>query len=343
MDERDRRILAEQWFHAIDFGNDVVTPGRFGADVPPNYTLYGFFDLVRHMDLSKARCFDIGCMDGIASFVMKALGAREVIACDMTHRETFELARHRLGMHVEYKTPINALELPVIVGNERADLILLAGVLYHVFDPLAVLVACREALRLEGLLVIETTFLFDESGARMAFNPNDDSRRALPLPHVYWRPSKRAVHGMATLAGFQVLSTVAVDGRLTVIAQAKRPSAIEQRAPRIASAQDRHRNPHYLRGADFDRLEADASEPAQVLYRGPRDDRFLYRGLYQPVVPFQPRWQPRSEAVRWRDVARSARIHATMRAAEARACSGATVRAALRRVASGIEPLRRHS
>jgi hypothetical protein len=258
-------------------------------------------------------------MDGVASFVMKALGAREVVACDMARRETFEHARERLGLDVGYRVPVNALELPKVVGPERADLVLLAGVLYHVYDPLTVLVACRQSLRREGLLFVETTFLFDEGEPKMSFNPSDRSSRRIDFPHIYWRPSKAAVHGMLKLAGFEIVATRVVDGRLTVLARAKRPSEIDARDALIAAAQDRHRHRHYREAADFDALEADSAETSSIRYDGPRDDRFLYRARFRPQVPHAPAWSPPSPAVRLRDLARSARIHATLRLAEARA------------------------
>lgn len=311
--------LRKRWFHAIDLGDGVVTPGRFGPEVPPNYTLYGAFDLLRHVDLSEARCFDVGAMDGLASFVMKGLGAREVVACDMARRETFEWARERLGLEVGYRTPVEALDLPHVVGEARADLVLMAGVLYHVYDPLTVLVALRESLRREGLLLLETAFAYAEGGPRMTFNPSDPSPQRLDVSNVYWRPSKAALHGMLQLAGFEVLATRVVHARLTVLAQAKRPKDIAARHRLVKQAQDRRPHPHYREAGDFRALQRDTGTPARVRYAGPRDERILYRARFAPDVPYQPPWRPPSERVRWRDAAHGARMHALLRLAEARA------------------------
>lgn len=328
--------LQKQWFHAIDLGDGLVTPGRFGPDVPPNYTLYGVFDLLRHIHLTEARCVDVGTMDGIAAFVMKGLGAREVLACDMAERPTFAWARERLGLDVDYRTPVAALELPQALGDDKADLVLMAGVLYHVYDPLTVLVACRESLRREGLLLVETAFAYDEGGPRMTFNPADPSPRRLSISNVYWRPSKAALHGMLQLAGFEVLATRVVHARLTVLAQARRPKDIAARHDLVRVAQDRKPHPHYREAADFRALQSDQATAARVRYDGPRDDRYLYRAHFEPEVPFQPRWRPRNERVRWLDAAHGARMHATLRLAEARATAG--FREAL---ASGVNAVKR--
>jgi hypothetical protein len=310
-------ILDRRWFHAIDLGDGLVTPGRFGPEVPPNYTLYGVFEMLRDLDLAEARCFDLGTMDGIVSWALKGLGAREVVACDMAARPTWAAARDHLGLDVEYRTPVDALELPQVVGATGADLVVLCGILYHVYDPLTVLVACRESIRREGFLIVETAYLYDEGGPKMLFNPTDQSPRAMPHPHIYWRPSKRALHGMLELAGFEVVTTLAVDGRVAVLAQAKRPSEIEAREPRIAWAQDRHRHPHYDERAGFDALENDTTPAASITYEGPREDRFIYRALWKPCVPYQPSWRAPSATILARDLARSGRMHADTRRAEA--------------------------
>ena len=313
----DTALTKRTWFHAIELPDGRVTPGRFARDTPPNYTLFGAFDLLPHIDLSNARCFDVGAMDGIASFVMKGLGAREVVTCDMARRDTFLWAREKLGLDGEYRVPVSTLDMPAVVGPGKADLILMAGVLYHVYDPLTVLVALRESLRLDGLLLLETLSLFDEGRPVMSFNPSDRSRRRVDFPHVYWRASKSAVHGMLRLAGFEVVATRMVNARLTVLAQAKRPQDIEAREDLVALAQDHHRHAHYKEAANFDALSAAGDERARVSYRGPRDDRFLYRATFEPRVPHQPRWDPPRSVV-LRDLAKSARMHAAMRLGERR-------------------------
>src|SRR5688572_5897091 len=75
-------IRSERWFHAIDFGS-VSSGGRFPAATPPNYTLYGVFELLRAVSVAGHTAIDIGTMDGLTAFVLKTLGARRVIATDL--------------------------------------------------------------------------------------------------------------------------------------------------------------------------------------------------------------------------------------------------------------------
>lgn len=311
--EDQKWIDGRKWFHGIDFGGGVASRGRFGRDVPPNYTLYGTFEYLRQMKLENARCLDVGTMDGLASFVMKGMGAREVVACDMAERETFLFARKRLGLDIEYKTPVPAVELPVIFENQPADLVVMAGVLYHVYDPMNVLVAVREVLRPGGYLILETTHDFRAGGPTMSFNPVDDSAFGLNMPNVYWRPSKRALVGMLQLAGFSVVSTIAVNARLTVLARAARPKDIENRPERIATAQDRDLSIHYKECADFDTMQNDTTADASIDYHGPRGDSFLYRAKYDAEIPYQPAWKPSRQSARTMDTGLSLALHASTR------------------------------
>jgi len=328
-------IAKHRWFHAIDLGDGLVTPGRFGEEVPPNYTLYGVFEVLRQVELTGLRCVDIGTMDGITAFAMKRLGAADVIATDLAPRPTFCIARDRLGLDIDYRTPLAALDLPEALGEERADVITMAGVLYHVFDPLNVLVACRESLRREGLLVVETTYLFDEPRPIMSFNPVDMSQRGIDITNIFWRPSRSAVEGMLMLAGFEVLASIAVDARLTVVAQARRPSqvgGVTDRLRKIHASYMRYIN--YRERVDFDRLECDDAPPSGARYEGPRGHRRLYRALCRPAVPFQPAWDPPDAGTRLRDVLRSATIHAAAGAASVR--NGVETRA--RQIRTGRAP-----
>jgi 2-polyprenyl-3-methyl-5-hydroxy-6-metoxy-1,4-benzoquinol methylase len=319
MSSLEQLIAGEKWFHAIDFGDGRVSPGRFGPGTPPNYTLFGVFEWLRALALEGTRAVDVGTMDGLVAFVMKALGARQVIATDLAPRATFEAARAALGLDIDYRVPLPVLELPAALAADRADVVVMAGVLYHVFDPLAVLVACREALRRDGFLIVETMYLFDEGQARMSFSPADTSGRGVETANVFWRPSKRALEGMLQLTGFEVIGSIAVDGRIATLAQARRPSEISTRA-RIQRVHQRYmKYANYRERVDFEALEKDTGEPSRARLVGKPGDRRIYPALYQPSVPFQPAWAAPDPRSRARHAARSAWFHARATLATARA------------------------
>ncbi len=313
-----------KWFHAIDFGDGLVSPGRFAGRLPPNYTLFGVFELLSRLDLRGATVVDVGTMDGLVAFVMARLGAARVIATDLASRPTFEAGREALALSIDYRVPVQATALPEVVGDERADVIVMAGVLYHVFDPLAVLEACRRALKREGFLIVETSYLFDEGAARMSFSPVDNSGRGIERANVFWRPSRRALEGMLQLVGFEVVASVAVDGRLTVLGQARRPSEIAERSPRMKTFHERYmRYENYKERIDLDALAGDAGPSSAVSYQGARGASRLYPALYRPRVPLQPEWQATRALQRYAHVVRSVSFQAREALARARARLGA--------------------
>ncbi|MBW2523797.1 MAG: DUF1698 domain-containing protein [Deltaproteobacteria bacterium] len=307
-----KRALSEaQWFHAIDFGEGLVSPGRFEPGRPPNHSLYGVQELLADVRLQGATAVDVGTMDGLTAFMLAKLGAAKVIATDLARRQTFEVGREALGLTIDYRVPLPVLDLEGALADQRVDLIVLAGVLYHVLDPLTVLAACRRCLRVGGYLILESSYLFDDGRPHLSFNPTDRSRRAIERANVFWRPTKAAIEGMLQMVGFQVLSSIAVDGRIAVLAEARRPSDIDGRTDCVASIHDTYSGyANYQERFDPALLESRQEDAATVQYRGPRGDRRIYPALYRPRVPLQPPWEPSREIDRVRSVAQSLRFHA---------------------------------
>src|SRR5919198_749088 len=64
------------WYHVIDLGNGVVTPGF--VDHRPQLDLYGL-----PASLAGKRCLDVATFDGFWAFEMERRGAAEVVAVDL--------------------------------------------------------------------------------------------------------------------------------------------------------------------------------------------------------------------------------------------------------------------
>ena len=133
------RVERRTWFHTIDLGAGVVTPGQ--KDTPTE---------LAHMhipaDLKGRRVLDIGAYDGFYSFEAERRGAAEVLATDSwtwnwpgsDARGNFELAREALDSAVmTQEVAVEDLD-PDTVGGPF-DLVLFLGVLYHAPDPLGYL------------------------------------------------------------------------------------------------------------------------------------------------------------------------------------------------------------
>jgi tRNA (mo5U34)-methyltransferase len=115
----DTNSLAERvkqyfWFHSIDLGNGVVTPGTKSPEIHASEAA-AFFDPIK---MSGATVIDIGAWNGFYSFEAKRRGASRVLATDhycwnhkdFRGRETFELARSALGLDIE-AIDIDVIEL----------------------------------------------------------------------------------------------------------------------------------------------------------------------------------------------------------------------------------------
>lgn len=134
-EQLELEVGRHEWFHAMDLGQGVVTPGR--VDVA-RQTLPR---LKLPADLSGKSVLDIGAWDGFFSFEAERRGAKRVLATDShawyTRKPAFELARRALGSKVE-DLDIDVMDLsPERIGT--FDVVLFLGVLYHLRHPMLAL------------------------------------------------------------------------------------------------------------------------------------------------------------------------------------------------------------
>src|SRR5581483_12285493 len=123
-----REVEQIKWWHRIDLGRGLVTPG---VDVTPQRLAE-----IRMPDtLAGLSVLDIGAWDGFFSFEAERRGARRILAIDRWPESGwgnpagFFLARQVLGSKVEYAR-MDLFEItPERLG--RFDLVLFMGVLYH--------------------------------------------------------------------------------------------------------------------------------------------------------------------------------------------------------------------
>src|SRR5215510_9711530 len=147
------RVDAIRWYHSIDLGEGLVTPGV--DDTPVR---------LARLDLPTSftglSVLDVGAWDGFFSFEAERRGAARVLATDMfawrgptwSTKAGFELARAALGSRVE------DLEIDVMdISPERVgvfDIVFFLVVLYHLPHPLLALKRLASVTR--RLLVVET-------------------------------------------------------------------------------------------------------------------------------------------------------------------------------------------
>ncbi len=204
MDTKDLKteVGKIRWFHRINLGNGVVTPGV--DDSPGKLAALHLPDNLRGKTV-----LDIGAWDGFFSFEAERRGASRVLAVDSFSwngegwgsKAGFNLARQALGSKVE-DVEIDVPDLSS--GNIGTfDLVLFLGVLYHMRYPLLAL--DKVASVTKSMLILETVVdkVWDRRPV-MAFYPGSELTSD---PTNWWGPNPAAVESMLKSAGFARVKT----------------------------------------------------------------------------------------------------------------------------------------
>jgi len=191
------QISAIRWFHSIDLGNGVITPGIF--DTAAQLPRFHIPD-----DFTGKTVLDIGAWDGFYSFEAERRGAKRVLATDSFSwsgqgwgsKQGFELARKILHSKVE-DLNIDVMDLsPEKVG--MFDVVLFLGVLYHLKHPMMALEKVFSVTK--ELLILDTHVdLLGSKRPAIAFYPGSEVNR----DETNWSgPNPAAVLAMLKTAGF---------------------------------------------------------------------------------------------------------------------------------------------
>lgn len=199
MDSAEIRDLIGKvnWYHRIDLGNGIITPGVDNSRER--------LDSLELPDSLRGRTvLDIGAWDGFFSFEAERRGAARVLATDSFcwggegwgTKEGFDAARRILGSRVE-DLEIDAMELsPEAVGV--FDVVLFVGVLYHMRHPLLALE--RVAAVTGDQLILDThTAMTEETRPVMLFYPDSELNNDATN---WWGANPSAIEAMLRDVGF---------------------------------------------------------------------------------------------------------------------------------------------
>jgi tRNA (mo5U34)-methyltransferase len=191
-----------RWFHTIDLGHGVVTPGEVD-------TAKALRRLRLPERLDGLSVLDIGAWDGFYSFEAERRGASRVVAVDPEcwrdpswgprgwgTKKPFELAHRALASRVDDADVDLDKISPDTVGS--FDVVFFLGVFYHLPDPWRYLRAASSVCT--HLLVVEThADLLEMQRPAMAFYPGDEVSGD---PSNWWGPNKAAIVAMLGETGF---------------------------------------------------------------------------------------------------------------------------------------------
>ena len=202
------------WYHTIDLGSGIVTPGWF--DLRPVVSRMPWPD-VRGM-----RCLDVGTYDGFLAFELERRGAREVVATDIDDHllwdwlpeeraggpqllaelagpergHGFRIAADALGSSVERRS-LSVYDLtPERVGT--FELVVMGSLLLHLRDPMGALEAIRSVC--EGAFLSAETI--DLPLSRL--HPRRPLARLKGVRSQWWVPNVAGHRRMLTVAGFSI-------------------------------------------------------------------------------------------------------------------------------------------
>jgi tRNA (mo5U34)-methyltransferase len=214
--ERRVRELGD-WFHNLDLNGVQTAPGHFLGDYPR--VKWERFSHAIPQDLRGSSVLDIGCNAGFYSIEMKRRGADRVVAVDSDPRY---LAQARLAAEITESDivfrELSVYQLPVL--EERFDIVLFMGVLYHLRYPLLALDilhqhAARDLLVFQSMLrgsaevkpfardydFNETAQFDDPAYPRLYFIEN----RYAGDPTNWWVPNRACAEGMLRTSGFEII------------------------------------------------------------------------------------------------------------------------------------------
>ncbi|HEX6716005.1 MAG TPA: TIGR04290 family methyltransferase [Pyrinomonadaceae bacterium] len=218
-EEYIRRRVSElgEWFHNLDLRGVKTAPDHFLGDYPE--VKWQRFATAIPEDLSNKSVLDIGCNAGFYSIEMKKRGAERVVGIDSDEKYLDQacFAAEVSGTEIEFR------KLSVYrVGElqEKFDLVLFMGVLYHLRHPLLALELLHE--HVVGDLLVAQSMI---RGSRESLEVPPDfpfwenelfanekfpcmyfvEKRYANDPTNWWIPNRACFEAMLRSAGFEIL------------------------------------------------------------------------------------------------------------------------------------------
>jgi tRNA (mo5U34)-methyltransferase len=205
------------WFHNLDLRGVATAPGHFLGDYPA--VKWRLFQHAIPRDLTGRTVLDVGCNGGFYSIEMKRRGADRVVAVDTDERYLAQarFAAEVSGVEIDFRT-MSVYDLPKL--EERFDVVLFMGVLYHLRHPLLALDILHDAVA-RDLLVFQSMLRGSPAAAdvRPDYEFADVEPFAAPSwplmyfvehryahdPTNWWIPNRAGAEAMLRSAGFDIV------------------------------------------------------------------------------------------------------------------------------------------
>src|SRR5215203_2053047 len=206
-----------EWFHNIDLRGHPTAPNHFLGDYPA--VKWRQFSDALPDDLHGRTVLDIGCNGGFYSIEMKRRGADRVVGIDWDERylNQARFAAEMTGVHIEFRR-LSVYDVAAL--DERFDVVLFMGVLYHLRHPLLALDLLHEHVT-RDLLVFQSM----QRGSKEVLPVEQDytfwqieqfdnpcypkmhfiEHRYANDPTNWWAPNLACVEAMLRSSGFMIV------------------------------------------------------------------------------------------------------------------------------------------
>ena len=201
------------WYHRIELGNGVITPG---------FHYEPMWDNIRKVrdkiDYKGKTILDIASFDGLWAFEAEKLGAKTVVATDCLYRtfRNFMFCKEALNSKcIPYYnvSPYNLYERLDVFFQENYDsekpydrmfdIVQHLGLLYHLRDPFLSLSQARSCLKNGGMLLIETNVVLNSEESFLLYNGIPFTYRASKNHTVWWVPTVNCLKEMLMATLFE--------------------------------------------------------------------------------------------------------------------------------------------
>jgi tRNA (mo5U34)-methyltransferase len=207
-----------EWFQNFDLGGVQTAPDHFLGDYP-SFKWRTFAHAIP-ADLAGRSVLDIGCNAGFYSIEMKRRGAARVLGIDSdpAYLAQARFAADVTGAEVEFRE-LDVYQIDKL--QEKFDMVLFMGVLYHLRYPLlaldllwehvvgdtlvfqSLMRGTHEVLPLAADYPFSETGIFENAGyPAMYFVEQQYSHD----PTNWWIPNRACVEAMLRSAGFEIAS-----------------------------------------------------------------------------------------------------------------------------------------
>jgi tRNA (mo5U34)-methyltransferase len=216
--EIERRVHElGDWFQNLDLCGVRTAPNHFLGDYPS--FKWRSFEHAIPADLSGKTVLDIGCNAGFYSLEMKRRGAARVVGIDSDEQYLAQarFAAEINGADIEFRQ-LDIYDVAKL--QERFDLVLFMGVLYHLRHPLlaldllyehvvkdtlvfqSLMRGSREVAQLEKDYPFTETEIFDTPGYPLMYFVE---HRYSHDPTNWWIPNHACAEAMLRSAGFAIV------------------------------------------------------------------------------------------------------------------------------------------